>query len=155
MLTELADFATIASGIALTLSVLFVGYELRVNARLARASNAQSLVELSTSLIAQVIQSRETSALWAGGLKPYPEMDELDRFRYRTLVTWWLIFHENIHFQFHKGLLDSDVYSAWDYELRAFIKSHHLESYWSEIRCGFQGAFAHHIDSIVKERDDE
>jgi hypothetical protein len=115
MIALLADYATIASGIALTLSVLFVGYELRVNAKLARASNAQSLVEISTSFITQIMQDRETARFWTMGHADYCDLDEIDRFRYRTLLTWWLIFHENIHFQYPKGLLDKDIYLPWDY----------------------------------------
>src|SRR5205814_2347013 len=87
MISQLADFATIASGIALTLSVLFVGYELRVNAKLARASNAQALVEISTSFISRIMQDRETARFWTVGHSEYREMDELDQFRYLTLMT--------------------------------------------------------------------
>jgi len=86
MIALLADVATIASGIALTLSVLFVGYELRVNAKLARASNAQSLVEISSSFISQIMQDRETpgSGPWPlelsryGRDRPIPLSDALD-----------------------------------------------------------------------------
>lgn len=149
MITLLAEFATIASGIALTLSVLFVGYELRVNAKLARASNAQSLVEISASFIGRIIQDRETARFWAIGHSGHRDMDELDQFRYLTLITWWLIFHENIHFQYHKQLLDKDIYLAWDYELRTFVRNHGLEIYWPRIRDGFQGSFARYLDRIV------
>jgi len=149
MISLLADFATIASGIALTLSVLFVGYELRVNARLARASNAQSLVEISTSFIIGIMQNRETARFWTVGHSGFRDMDELDQTRYLTLITWWLIFHENIHLQYHKKLLDKDIYLAWDYELRTFIRNHCLQNYWPEIRDGFRGSFALYLDRVV------
>ncbi len=149
MIALLAEFATIASGIALTLSVLFVGYELRVNAKLARASNAQSLVEISTSFITGIMQDRETARFWTMGHADYCDLDEIDRFRYLTLLTCWLIFHENIHFQYQKGLLDKDIYLAWDYELRSFIQKHSLQIHWSEIRDGFRGSFARYLDDVV------
>jgi hypothetical protein len=149
----LAEYATIASGIALTLSVLFVGYELRVNARLTRASNAQALVEMSASFIVQIVQDRDTARFWNGGHPALDHLDELDHFRYLTLMNWWLIFHENIHFQYHKGLLDKDIYLAWDYELRAFVRKHGVENYWPEIRDGFRGGFAQYLDRVVVERE--
>ena len=142
MIALLAEYATIASGIALTISVLFVGYELRVNARLARASNAQSLVEISTSFIVQIMHDRETARFWNVADAADHKMDDLDQYRYLTLMTWWLIFHENIHFQYQKRLLDKDIYLAWDYELRTFVRKHCVQNYWPEIRDGFRGRFA-------------
>jgi hypothetical protein len=32
-------------------------------------------------------------------LVEWSAMDEIDKFRYQTLLTWWLTFHENIYYQ--------------------------------------------------------
>jgi hypothetical protein len=32
-------------------------------------------------------------------LVEWSAMDEIDKFRYQTLLTWWLRFHENIYYQ--------------------------------------------------------
>ena len=64
MLSDFANIATIIEAVFVIVSVWFIWRQLRESTRLARAANAQSLVELSSPLNLQLIQDPEMASLW-------------------------------------------------------------------------------------------
>ncbi len=78
-------------------------------------------------------------------------MDEVQKYRYRSLLVWWLILHENIYYQHQKRLLDSDIYSAWNADLKVFVKEQNLAGQWQEMKQTFQSEFIAHIQRLINE----
>ncbi len=91
-LSDWANIAIIVQGIVIIVSLGFIFYQLRENARLTRAANTQKLVELTSPFTLQLMQDRGTAELWVQGAQKYETMDSVDRERYSTLLSWWLIF---------------------------------------------------------------
>jgi hypothetical protein len=153
-LHDVADVATIIGGLALLISVLLLLFELRENNRLTRAANNQALVELSSPFNMGLIQDRNMAELYVRGSEKYHEMDEVDQYRYRSLVIWWLIVHENIYYQWRRRLLDNRSFKPWASDLRMFIRLQNLQMIWGEIRDLLQDQFAAYIDRILAGDDD-
>ena len=105
-LARAANVATILLSVIVGISVFFIWGQLRQQARLTRVANTQALVGLSSPFNMQLIQDRQTAELWVTGPRDYERMDEVDRYRYRMLLYWWLIFHENVFYQKQNELLD-------------------------------------------------
>src|SRR5687768_3898803 len=95
-LKVVSEYAQILGGVALVISVILLILELRVNNRLVRAANTQALVSLSSPFNLALIQDRKMAEFFARGASHLSQMDEVDRYRYKTLLIWWLIFHENV-----------------------------------------------------------
>jgi hypothetical protein len=151
-LGKAADVATILLSIVVGISVLFIWFQLRQQARLTRVANTQALVGLSSPFNMQLIQDRQTAELWVKGRRDFERMDEVDQYRYRMLLYWWLIFHENIFYQKQNDLLDEHIFASWAYDLENFVMQQNLKAHWDELRASFQPEFARHIDRLV-ERD--
>ena len=62
-----AAVATIVQAVFLPVSLFFVWYQLRQQSKFTRATNAQSLVELSSPFNLQLIQDRKFAQLWVQG----------------------------------------------------------------------------------------
>jgi len=95
-LDQLASIATIIESVAVVISVFFIWREIHENTKLTRAVKSQSLVEISSPFNLQLIQDRKMAEFWLLGARKYADMDEVDQYRYRSLLAWWLILHENI-----------------------------------------------------------
>jgi hypothetical protein len=149
-LSDIASIATIIEAIFVMISVYFIWRELRENVKLTRASNNQALVEISSPFNMQLIQDRHMAEMWVSGAKKYAEMDDVDKYRYKSLLIWWLILHENIYYQYLGGLLDRSAYMAWDYDLDEFVHTHKLWFYWEEMKSNFQADFATHVSQITE-----
>jgi hypothetical protein len=148
-LHDIADVSQIMGGLALFVSVLFLFFEVRENNRLTRAANNQALVELSSPFNQALIQDRKMAELYVRGAEQYPDLDDVDQYRYRSLLSWWLILHENIYYQWRRGLLDHRSFKPWASELKVFVKQQQLERVWGEMRNLFQDQFACHIDRLL------
>lgn len=86
MLSDIASIATIVEAAFVIVSVWFIWRQLREGTQLARAANAQSLVEISSPFNMQLIQDSEMAWLWVHGARELATMDEVKKYRYKSLV---------------------------------------------------------------------
>jgi hypothetical protein len=147
--SDLASIATIVQGVVVIVSLGFVWYQLRENARLTRAANTEKLVELTSPFTLQLIQDRGMAELWVQGAHKWETMDRVDRERYSYLVSWWLIFYANIYYQQRQKLLDKEIYAPWEHDLEEFIATQNLERLWGELKEFFQPIFVEHVDKLI------
>jgi hypothetical protein len=152
-IANLANIATIAQGIFVIISLSFIIYQLRENLRLTRASNTQALFELSAPFNLQLTQDPQLARLWISGPDEWEQMDTVAKFQYKNMLTWWLMFHENIYHQWTRRLVDSDTYLAWFADLQHFCRFHKINLYWDELKSQFENSFAKHVDSILGKMD--
>ena len=148
-LSDWANIAIIVQGIVIIVSLGFVFYQLRENARLTRAANTQKLVELTSPFALQLMQDRSTAELWVHGAHKWDTMDSVDRERYTHLVSWWLIFYANIYYQQRQKLLDEEIYTPWSHDLEDFIATHNLAQLWAELKEFFQPIFVEHVEQLI------
>lgn len=149
-LSDLASIATIIEANFVVVSVLFIWRELRENTKLTRAANNQALTEISSPFNLQLIQDRQMAEFWVLGAKKYADMDEVDKYRYVSLLTWWLILHENIYYQWQNKLLDDSAYVGWAHDLEDFIRQQNLRVHWGEMKDHYQPEFANHVSQLIE-----
>jgi hypothetical protein len=89
--------------------------------------------------------------LYVMGGKDGTQLDEVDRYRYRSLVSWWLVFHENAYYQWRKGLLDAHSYKPWANDLNVFLRQQNVADHWKEMHMLFQDEFARHVSELIEE----
>ena len=153
MLVDISSIANIISSLALVITAFVVLQELRQTNRLAKAANTETLVSLSSPFNMSLIRDREMAELYVEGAKRFSGMDHVDKFRYRTLLMWWLILHENIYYQWKQDLLDTHSYNAWARELANFVREQNLRTHWDELEIFFQDAFQDHITKLIHAAD--
>jgi hypothetical protein len=146
-----ASISTVVQGIVVIVSVIFIWLQVRQQTKLAKIANAQSLVGLSSPFNMQLIQDRKMAELWINGAHEHGTYDDVDKYRYGNLLAWWLIFHENVYYQWINGLLDEYLYVAWNNDLKQFISNQHLELRWGQMNRYFQKEFRQHIDTLIEE----
>jgi hypothetical protein len=148
-LSDLASIAIIVQGIFFIVSIFLVWYQLRENTNLVRAANTQKLVELSVPFNLRLAQDRALAELWQQATQHFDELDEIDRFRYLNLLTWWLTLHENIYHQWRNKLIDEETFSSWTRDLEYWVKRQQLRSHWPEFNHFFESSFAQHVTAIL------
>jgi hypothetical protein len=148
-LQDWASVATIIGVLSIPLSAVFILMQLRQQNALAKVANTQSLVELSSPFNLELIKDRQMAEFWIEGRQRFESYDSVDQYRFKSLLIWWLILHENIYFQWQQKMLDHTVFQAWQYDLREFARDQ-LRGRWVELRPAFQADFAKHIDRILE-----
>lgn len=147
-LQDWANVATIIGVLSIPLSAFFIWLQLRQQTLLAKVANTQSLVELSSPFNLQLIQDPKMAEYWVHGAEQYPNFDPVEQYRYKSLLIWWLILHENIFFQWKSGLLDRTIYESWQYDLERFAL-YQLRGLWPELKLAFQPDFVRHVEGLI------
>ena len=145
-LNQLADLAQILEAIFVAGTVFFIWRELRENTRLTKAANTQRLVETSSPFYLQIIQNKEIAELWIKGAENFLSLDEADKYRYRSLINWWLNFYENIYFQWRSRLLDAQYFEAWSQALARFVGKPSFRTVWNDVRSTYEPEFVSFIE---------
>ncbi len=148
MLETLVSVSSILGSLSLVVSVILLIRELHESRRLTRASNAQTLVSLSSSFYLGLIQDRGLAELFSRA-DDFETFDAVDRARYRRLLTWWLIFYENIYYQYRHGLLESGPFRAWWRDLFLFLRECRVERFWDDLRPLYLQGFVREIDDMI------
>lgn len=154
-LSDLASIAIIVQGLLFIVSIILLWYQLRENTRQVKASNTQKLVELSIPFYLQLAQDRALTELWQHGTQGIDELDEIDRTRYFSLLTWWLMMHENIYHQWRKQLIDEDTFSSWTRDLEFYVQRQQLGNQWTQLNGYFEASFAEHVTAIIARQSRE
>jgi hypothetical protein len=147
-LSDLASIAVIIQGIFFVVSIILVWYQLRENTKLVRSANTQKLVELSSPLNLMLAQDRALAELWRKGALDFEGLDDVDRERYFSLLTWLLVLHENIYHQWSKRLIDEDTFISWTRDLEYFAHRQNFDKYWDRINSFFEASFAEHVTRL-------
>ena len=149
ILTSISTIASIGGSLSLIISVWLLFLEVRTNNRLARAANAQAMVELSGPLYLSQVQDRSLAEFCDRCTRDFQSLDEVDRQRYRNWLIWWLVFHENVFYQRRQGLLDDRAFRPWSRDLQMFIEQQNLIQHWGELKHLFQDEFTDHVSQII------
>ena len=144
-LTDLASVSTIAQAVLVIISLGFILYQLRQGTKLAKAANSQAIAEQALSFNSLLIEHSDVAGLWYSYGKGFPSTDKTNEYRYRELLVQWLILHENIYYQWKKGLLDTEIYTSWLEDLKYTVKEHNLKVISDDVRQFFPGKFGDHI----------
>jgi len=149
VLTFINTVASIGGSLSLIVSVWLLFLEVRKNNRLTRAANAQALVEISSPLYMTQVQDRNMAEFCLRSARDFQSLDDVDRQRYRNLLIWWLIFHENIYYQRRQGLLDDRAFRPWSRDLLIFIEQQNLHQHWGELKHLFQDEFSDLVSHLI------
>jgi hypothetical protein len=144
-LSDLANISTIAQAALVIISLGFIWYQLRQSTKLAKAANSQAIAEQALSFNSLLIEHSEIADLWYSYGEGFPSADKTNEHRYRELLVQWLILHENIYYQWEKGLLDPEIHTAWLEDLKCTVKKHNLKVISDNLGQFFPGKFGDHI----------
>lgn len=109
-----AAIAEIVSAVAVIVSLLYVGYEVRQNTAAVKSTAYQSIHDAEDLFWQSISTDAELSALWdagmAGGLQA---LQPAQRSQYTITVRRLIYLHQNVHYQRRKDVVDDELWNAW------------------------------------------
>jgi hypothetical protein len=146
---QLAQLAQILNVVLVAVSVFFIWREVRETARLTRANNTHKMTESSSAFYLLIAQDKEVAAIWEQGSNDYFSLADIDRYRYLSLMNWWLNFYENIYLQQRGKLLDESYFQAWSRELHRLVTAPSFTTIWNEMRESYSADFIRYVEQIL------
>lgn len=128
--------------VAIVISLLFVGYEIRQNTKLARGQARQALAEINQGWLTYVSQ-KETNDIWHKVWYTDEEITPSEWRRGSFLMTIQLRRFENVFFQFSEGFFDDSALHSYGLQDMMVFRTPRFHRYWIEDkwRSGFDTNF--------------
>jgi hypothetical protein len=144
--------AEIVGAVAVVLSLIYVGYQVRQNTKALRTQVHETLVGhvfdaegtlLTNADLAQIIVK--------ANLKQEPlTLDE--QLRANTYFTFEFVNWESAYLHWKQGFIEERVWQRWDRSSHPGDDSQAHFDYWLEHRDWFDSAFADHVDRVFSDR---
>jgi hypothetical protein len=148
--SEIASIASAVSGLAATVSLIYVGIQIRLSIRHTRASIQQGATARTTNILLARM-SAEAVAIWieGNGGTPTPELIREHQFQSQCGIV--MIAMEDYFSQHELGLLSGEHFSRGSETFRNRLKEPGLRAYWMKERALLAKAapgYCAYIDSL-------
>lgn len=112
----------IAAGVATTVSLIYVGIQIRQNTRTAKLAAIQSVQTAMGRLEELIIQDASFAEILKHGLsRPLSELPDADRIRLSVFYRHALRTNQIAHYQYRMGALDESVWEPQARQLSAIL----------------------------------
>jgi hypothetical protein len=117
-LSDLASIGSLAGGLAVVVSLLFVGFQLRQNTLAVRAETSQSHAGNWAQITTPITEYADFARIWRRGLDGLAALTEDERARFVAFSSGVFRFFEASRLQWRHGQLDAE---HWQ-NVEAFLK---------------------------------
>ena len=112
-LSEIAQFAEVIAAIAVVISLVYVGRELRSNSAAVRAASVEGMAGASADLLSTIASDSALSEIWRTGVQDATHLTEAEAYRFGVLVRQSLLTLQNAYFQNELEVLEPRVWGAY------------------------------------------
>ena len=144
----MANYAEIAGGLAIIISLLYVGYQIRQGTKVALAENTR--VVLDTYAYHHFIASNPVIAdIIARGLSDFSILSKAEKRTFHGSVHPLLNQMENVQVQYELGYLSESKFEAWMLSGAAIISTPGGSQFWEAEKLSFTKDFVICIEQQV------
>ena len=141
--------AEVVSAVAVVLSLIYVGSEIRQNTIATQLSNQHSAVALGMNSELWLGNS-EFAAVYDLGLKDFSALDGPQRLQFDSFVGQKLNIWEFTFYGHERGLIADDAWRAWDGHFKSQIILESWRFVWTtRKRESYQGPFQDYVDAYL------
>jgi hypothetical protein len=148
-LSEYAQIAEIVSAFAIVLSLIFVGFQLKDNAKATRSATANATVASIGAWYAGNGQNEQASAVLLNGIENPDSLSREQWFQFAYNMHALLLNFQNSYYLVEEGTLDQDVRDSQTVVIAAVKDQPGFLRVWSQRRDIFFPEFQTYVDAII------
>ena len=146
----LQETAQILGGVGVIASIVYVGIQIRNNARALRASTYQQLSVISLQVWLAMAHNGETTGIMLRGSDDFSALDRVEKARFRFVVMGYVKGFENAWFQRNIGTLRESDWKAVTSDLNSFFSTPSAHTAWPMVKSRFNAEFTAFLDDVLK-----
>ena len=149
-LSDLASIGSLISGVAVLISLVYLGLQMRQSAR-----HSQALIQQGRASRTMEILTRWAEFDWSDGmdacLNGSPDVNARDLRRFISLMRAYFVNYEDSFIQHCEGLLEGAAFANVEAALRTTMTGPGHRAAWQVVRDAFDRAFQDYMDGIIAE----
>ena len=139
-----------AAGVIATL--VYLATQIRQNTRALQAASIDSMTSIANDVRSEIFNDPDVAAIYVNGLKSIESLDEVQRERFRLVMTNALWALWNAYTQAQLG--DSQSWDAQKPLLRRFLSQPGGEWYWETYKSEFSAEYQAEVDLILSSKSE-
>ena len=149
-LSDLASIGSLVSGVAVLISLVYLGLQMRQSAR-----HSQALIQQGRASRTMEILTRWAEFDWSEGMEACvsgsPAVNPRDLRRFIGLMRAYFVNYEDSFLQHSLGLLEGAAFANVEAALRTTMTGPGHRAAWQVVRDAFDRAFQDYMDGIIAE----
>ena len=130
--------ASVAGVLGVVISIVFLIYEVRHNARAIEGATVQSLMSLEREVFSLLAENAE---LMTKGGWDAASLSEAERYKYERVAGTYMSLIYSAFIQHERDLVEDEVWEAYSNALKRHIQAPGFAGAWEQIKVGYPKSF--------------
>lgn len=144
---SMANYADVIGGIAVIVSLIYVGVQIHRNTKSRQSQANQSAHESLANVSLEVAKDRDFSNLTRKGMIAFEELTEEEKFQFILLMVTVFRRYENVFYQYQKGFLEKELWEGYKQSMLLYFYTSGGQAFWNVRSAHFSGLFREYLDS--------
>lgn len=150
-LTDIASIGSLVSGVAVLVSLIFVGVQVMQNTRVIRAQIHQNITNGWIGVGAIIADHGRCFAEGiAADEKAFAAMADEHKLVYMSTILVFFKHYENMYLQHREGFIRDEDWNAWIGHMFMYWRMPGVQVWWKARREAFSPEFRHFIESSTQ-----
>ncbi len=146
----LQETLQILGGIGVIASMIYVGIQIRNNARAVRAATYQQISVISLQAWLSLGHNGDTVDIMLRGIDDFSALARVEKARFRFILMAYLKSYENAWFQHKIGTFSESDWKAMTADMHSFFSSPGTHAAWPLVKNRFNEEFVAYVDDVVQ-----
>ncbi len=147
-LSEWASVAEIAGAVAVVVTLVYLGVEVSQNTSAVKANTRQAMIDYGREQSEILVTNTALASLVSRGEEDPSSLTAHERQQFYEFTTWRLAMWETAYLNNEEGLLDDEMWLAWDGYYRLLVADKiGYAAFWRDTRPQWHSRFMAHIDA--------
>jgi len=137
--------------VALLISILFVGYQIRQNTKAIRATSHHAITDSFNQINALIISDPKVARLWRLGITGSAELNEDDATSFSLMVLAYMRIFETLYYQYKNGTMDKKLFDAELNTLKWTAANPGFREWWAKNPISLSNDYRDFINGLIAE----
>jgi hypothetical protein len=138
----MANYADVVGGIAVLISLIYVGLQVRSNTRSSLSQTNMMAHESMANISLEIGKDAQCCSLLRKGLMSYSDLDNDEKFQFLTILTSLYRRYENVFYQNKKGLLEEELWKGYSHSMVSYMNTKGGKEFWKVRKGSFSTSFS-------------
>jgi hypothetical protein len=149
-IAEISQISESLASVAVVVSLIFVGYQIRQNTRATRAASHHAVSEALNRVNLLWARNSEMSRIWLAGMSDRGALTPEERWRFDSTVRAYLHVCETMYMQADLGAGDLGIVAAEVNGIKSIFSSEGVKEWWAENPFGFSPEFRDYVGKLIQ-----
>jgi len=137
--------------VALLVSILFVGYQIRQNTKAIRATSHHAVTDSFNAINTLLMSDQNAARIFRLGMEGLDSLNDDERVSYSYMLLGYMRIFETLYYQYNNGTMDKKLFDAEVKTLRWSVSKPGFREWWRENPISLSAEYRAFIGGLITE----